>query len=58
MLLNALLEPEVHHATSAYLNRAGDAAGSFLWGVGIMSIVIFIFAALSSMRVSPEPPKK
>ncbi len=56
MLLNALLEPEVQHQTSAYVNRAGEVAGTFLWGVAIMSIVIFVFAALASMRVSPEPP--
>ncbi|HWE29948.1 MAG TPA: hypothetical protein VHB97_18180 [Polyangia bacterium] len=57
MLLNALWSPEVQHQTSAYVNRAGEVAGSFLYGVAIMSVVIFVFAVVSSMRVSPEPPK-
>ncbi|HEX9105308.1 MAG TPA: hypothetical protein VF997_24025 [Polyangia bacterium] len=57
MLLNALLEPEVQQQTSAYVTRAGEVAGTFLYGVAIMSVVIFFFAVLASMRVSPEPPK-
>jgi hypothetical protein len=57
MLLNALLSPEVHQQTSAYVTRAGEAAGTFLYGVGIMSVVIFVFAVLASMRVPNEPPK-
>ena len=56
MLLNALLEPEVVKQTSAYVNRSAEAAGIFLWGVGIMSIVIFVFAVIASSRVSPEAP--
>ncbi len=56
MLLNALLEPEVVKQTSAYVNRAPEAAGIFLRGVGSMSIVSFVFAVLASGRVSPEPP--
>ena len=56
MLLNALLEPEVVKQTSAYVNSAPEAAGIFLWGVGIMSIIIFAVAVIASMRVSPEAP--
>lgn len=57
MLLNALLAPEIQQQTSAYVTRSGEAAGIFLWGVGIMSLVIFAVAVLASMRVSPEPPQ-
>lgn len=57
MLLNALLSPEVHEEVSAYVRRSGESAGSFLYGVAIMAAVIFIFAVLASMRVSPEAPK-
>ena len=60
MLLNALVSPEaqeVAQSVSAYVRRSGPAAGTFLWGVGIMAVVIFVGALLSSMRVSPEPPE-
>ena len=56
MLLNALLSLEPHQ-TSAYVNRAGEVAGTFLYGVAIMSVVIFFFAVLSSLRAQSEPPK-
>ena len=57
MLLNALFAPEVHHQASAYVSRAPYTAAGFLYGVGIIAIVVFVFAVISSMRVSPEPPK-
>jgi len=60
MLLSALVGPEAQDVTvqvSAYVTRSGPAAGTFLWGVGIMAVVIFFAALISSMRVSPEPPK-
>ena len=57
MLLNALLDPELQQQASAYVRRAPEAAGIFLWGVGIMSIVIFAVAVLASMRPAAEPPK-
>jgi len=60
MLLTALFAPEVQEVAvqvSAYNARSGPVAGTFLWGVGIMSVVIFFGALISSMRVSPEPPK-
>jgi hypothetical protein len=57
MLLNALLDPAIHPQASAYVNRAPEAAGIYLWGIGIMSIIIFVVAALASSRVSPEPPQ-
>ena len=57
MLLNALFAPELQQQASAYVTRSGGVAGTFLYGVGIMAAVIFVFAVLASMRVSPEPPK-
>jgi hypothetical protein len=60
MLLSALVGPEAHEVAvqvSAYVSRSGPVAGTFLWGVGIMAIVIFLAALVASMRVSPEPPK-
>jgi hypothetical protein len=58
MLLTALWSPEVARETSAYFTRAPSVAGTFLWGVAIMGVVIFVAAVLSSMRVSSEPPPK
>ena len=57
MLLNALLEPEVQQEVSAYVTRSGEVTGTFLYGVAIMTVVIFVFALLASMRVPAEPPK-
>jgi hypothetical protein len=60
MLLNALVSPEAQEVAvqvSAYVTRSGPAAGTFLWGVAIMSVVIFVGALISSTRVSPEPPE-
>ena len=60
MLLSALSAPEVeqvYHETSAYLNRAPASAATFLWGVAIISMVVFIAAVVASMRVPTEPPK-
>jgi hypothetical protein len=57
MLLNALWSPEVQREASAYVNRSGEVAGTFLYFVAIMAGAIFIFAVLASLRVSPEPPK-
>ena len=57
MLLNALLSPEVQEQTSAYVTRSGEVAGTFLYCVAVMAAVIFVFAVLASMRVSPEQPK-
>ncbi|MGZ3428328.1 MAG: hypothetical protein ACXVDD_04480 [Polyangia bacterium] len=57
MLLNALLSPEIQQEASAYVRRSGEVAGSFLYGVAVMAVVIFIFAVLASLRVSPEAPK-
>ncbi|HEY2743362.1 MAG TPA: hypothetical protein VGL86_02010 [Polyangia bacterium] len=58
MLLSALSwSPEVARETSAYLTRAPFAAGTFLWGVAIMGVVIFVGALVSSMRVTDEPSK-
>ena len=60
MLLSALSAPEVeqaYHETSAYLNRAPASAGTFIWGVAIISIIVFIAAVVPSMRVPSEPPK-
>jgi hypothetical protein len=54
MLLNALTAPEVQEATSAYVRRSGEAAGAFLYFVAIMAAVIFVVAALASLR----PPQK
>jgi hypothetical protein len=54
MLLTAL---DPIQNTSTYFHRAPEAAAIFLYGVGIMSIVIFVFAVIASMRVSPEAPK-
>ncbi len=58
MLLNALWSPEAPHAASAYVARAPEAAAMFLYGVGLIAIVVFVVAVISSMRVSPEPPPK
>ena len=59
MLLSAIgpEAQEVAVQVSAYVSRSGPVAGTFLWGVGIMAVVIFLGALVSSMRVSPEPPK-
>jgi hypothetical protein len=60
MLLSVLSVPEAVEAgigTSRYLDRAPFAAGIFLWGVGILGVLIFVAAVLYSARVSPEPPK-
>ena len=57
MLLNALWDPEVAQQTSVYASRAGEVAGTFLWAVAIMSVVIFLGAVVASMRVPTEPPK-
>jgi hypothetical protein len=58
MLLNALMsEPDVL-APSAYLNRAPEAAGSFMYFCGIMAVIIFICAALASLRTAPADNKK
>ena len=57
MLLNALTSPEVQEATSAYVRRSGEAAGMFLYFVAIMAAVIFVVAALASLR-PPTAPRK
>jgi len=60
MLLSALLNPEAIESgigVSRYVERAPSVTGTFLWGVAIMAVVIFVGAVLHSMRVSPEPPK-
>jgi hypothetical protein len=58
MLLNALFfAPVVEHQTSAYVRRAPAASASFLYGVAIIAIVVFVFAVISSLRVTSEPPK-
>ena len=57
MLLNALTAPEVPEATSAYVRRSGEVAGTFLYGVAIMAAVIFVLAALASLR-PPTAPRK
>ena len=58
MLLNALVEPEVQKQVSAYVARSGSAAGAFLYGVAIIAVIAFVAAALSSLRVPAEAPKK
>ncbi len=58
MLLSALWSPEVARETSAYFTRAPSVAGTFMWAVAIMGVVIFVGAVVSSMRVSSEPPPK
>ena len=58
LLLNALMDPETQrHVASAYFNRAPTAAAIFLYGVGIIAIIAFVGAALSSMRVAPDSKK-
>jgi hypothetical protein len=61
MLLTALVSQpeaqEVAQQVSAYVTRSGPVAGTFLWGVAIMAVVIFVAALLSSMRVPAEPPQ-
>jgi hypothetical protein len=54
MLLNALTAPEVQEATSAYVRRSGEAAGTFLYFVAAMAAVIFVVAALASLRPPQE----
>ncbi len=59
MLLNALLtEPEEVVEKSLYALRAGDVAGTFLYCVGIMAGVIFVFALLASLRAGEAPSGK
>ncbi len=61
MLLNALLSaPEVDEVLgkSAYVMRAGHVAGTFLYGVGITAILIFVVALMKSLRVAEEPPRR
>jgi len=61
MLLTALVSQpeaqEVAQQVSAYVMRSGPVAGTFLWGVAIMSVVIFVGALISSTRVPSEPPR-
>lgn len=55
MLLNALSGPEGVDEVlgkSLYVMRAGPTAGTFLYLVGIMAGVIFLFALLGSLRAS------
>lgn len=58
MLLNAIFAPEVEQQTSAYVARSGEVAGSFLYAVAILAAVIFVVAAVASLRVPNEPPQK
>ncbi|HEY1587229.1 MAG TPA: hypothetical protein VGH63_16150 [Polyangia bacterium] len=57
MLLNALTAPEVQEATSAYVRRSGEAAGIFLYFVAGMAAVIFVVAALASLRTPTDSQK-
>jgi hypothetical protein len=57
MLLNALLSPEIQQEASAYVRRSGEVAGTFLYFVAGMALVIFVAAVVASMRVSPDRPK-
>lgn len=57
MLLNALTAPEVQEATSAYVRRSGEVAGTFLYLVAAMAALIFIVAALASLRTPAESQK-
>jgi hypothetical protein len=61
MLLSVVWSPEaveeVTHEVSRYAERATPVTGTFLWGVAIMAIVIFVGAMLSSMRATSDPPK-
>ena len=54
MLLNALVSPEVQEATSAYVRRAGEASGIFIYYVAFTAALIFVAAALASRT----PPQK
>jgi hypothetical protein len=62
MLLNALVSaPEGAEEVlgkSLYLMRAPSAAGVFLYGVGVIAIVIFLFTVLGSLRVPEESSRK
>jgi hypothetical protein len=61
MLLNALMSPEGAEEVlgkSLYVMRAGPVAGTFLYAVGIMAGVIFLFALMRSLRVTESTSQK
>ncbi len=65
MLLNALLSaPEVAEAAddvvgkSLYVMRAGHVAGTFLYGVAITAVLIFVVALMQSLRAGGEAPRR
>ena len=56
MLLNAIWSAPENVGEvvdkSVYVARSAPAAGGFLYGVGIMGLVILFFAVLSSLSVT------